>query len=150
MQMLAGAMIAPVLPKIAMALPSVPMIWGDGIHDDAPGLNALIRGEVVEFVRPEMGIGSGWVKPGIIQMPHGVFKVDAPVRFSGIKDAMIYGQAGTYIQSKDFDGDAVIVLEDSTGCTIQHFIIERADVGISFQASSETLSAGQRDSQDAP
>jgi hypothetical protein len=44
----AGASVV-TLPALADVLrPAIPIIWGDGIHDDAPGLNALCAGEPVD------------------------------------------------------------------------------------------------------
>jgi len=59
-KLVAGAMAVPVAAKIAMAMPSVPMIYADGINDDAPGINALLRGDVVEFADARIGAGIGW------------------------------------------------------------------------------------------
>jgi hypothetical protein len=55
-----GAAAVAALPVPFKAAADVPMIWADGIHNDAPGLNALIRGEVVQFFRPELADKIGW------------------------------------------------------------------------------------------
>lgn len=58
-RLIAGAAAMAAVPRAAVhAAPQV--IWCDGIHDDAPGLSALIHGEVVEFMRPEMADRIGW------------------------------------------------------------------------------------------
>lgn len=38
----------------------VPILWGDGIHDDAPAFLALLDGEPVEFADPSMAKDIGW------------------------------------------------------------------------------------------
>lgn len=54
----AGAVALASVPGLLKANGNVPTIWADGIHNDAPGLNALIRGDVVEFsdVRKAAGL----------------------------------------------------------------------------------------------
>lgn len=37
---------------------STPILWGDGVHDDAPALNALLRGDPIRTAR-EMGVVQG-------------------------------------------------------------------------------------------
>jgi hypothetical protein len=83
MQMLAGAMIAPVLPKIALSGPAMPILWGDGIHDDAPALKAFMRGDIIEFADARMGAPNiGW--EGVrLTLPRGVFKLNAPISIDG-------------------------------------------------------------------
>lgn len=36
--------------------PYTPVLWGDGVHDDAPALNAWIRGEPVRILRERTGL----------------------------------------------------------------------------------------------
>lgn len=56
----AGAVALAAVPGPVKAKGNVPTIWADGIHNDAPGLNALIRGEVVEFADTRKAAGIGW------------------------------------------------------------------------------------------
>lgn len=51
-KLLAGAAIAPVIAKVASVADAAPLpqLWADGLHDDAPALNALFRGDVVEWM----------------------------------------------------------------------------------------------------
>lgn len=58
-KLLAGAAAVVALPASTF-IPDAPMVWGDGIHDDAPGLNALIRGDAVQFADPAMASKVGW------------------------------------------------------------------------------------------
>lgn len=73
-KLIAGAALAPIAAKAAAILPSVPMIWGDGIHDDLEGFQALFDGKVVEFANPEMAHGAGWFG-NELRLPQGVFRV---------------------------------------------------------------------------
>jgi hypothetical protein len=79
-QILAGAAIAPVLPKIALAMPA-PFLWGDGIHDDSAALQALIDGAVVEFSEHVTPRG-GWVAENVLQVPGGRFYLAEPLQLT--------------------------------------------------------------------
>lgn len=79
-RLVAGAALAPVAAQAASILPDVPILWGDGVHDDAPALNALIRGEVIEFAQPEMAHGVGWFGD-YLNLPDGVFYLEDTIRF---------------------------------------------------------------------
>jgi hypothetical protein len=44
-------MVSCVAAIAVVRIPSaLPFIWGDGIHDDGPGLNAFLAGKAVEFM----------------------------------------------------------------------------------------------------
>jgi hypothetical protein len=59
------------VPMSRLIVP-VPTIWGDGIHDDAPGLNALLRGD--RFIVEADGVIA---EDGVIQ--GGTFLIRAPL-----------------------------------------------------------------------
>lgn len=79
-RLLAGAAIAPIAAKVAAALPGVPVIWGDGIHDDFEGLQALVDGRVVEFADAAMAEGAGWFG-STMRFPRGEFLVSDGLTF---------------------------------------------------------------------
>lgn len=61
--------VVPLLPALPRFLP---VIWGDGIHDDAPGLNALLADEAFEVER-----GGFTALDGVIR--GGIFRLSAPL-----------------------------------------------------------------------
>lgn len=66
------------LPALKLVDPDIPVLWGDGIHDDADALNALAGGE--PFVVDNTGLfeyGSGYLKGG-------EFLISRPVIFGKI------------------------------------------------------------------
>jgi hypothetical protein len=70
----AGAAIAPVMAKVALATDPPPILWGDGIHHDDEALQALIDGRVVEF-GPLCGAeGAGW-NGSMLILPSGEFRL---------------------------------------------------------------------------
>jgi hypothetical protein len=80
-QLLAGAMLAPAVVKLGG--PVLPYLAGDGINNDAPALNALLRGEAVEFAPSLQFEGVGWVTPTRLVLPKGEFMLMEPVRMIG-------------------------------------------------------------------
>jgi hypothetical protein len=79
-KLIAGAVLSPVASKVAIALPSVPVLYGDGEHDDTDALHALLNGEVVEFAYPEMAEKFSWID-GVPKLPQGIFRIDAPIMY---------------------------------------------------------------------
>ena len=76
----AGAAIAAVAaPAFAEV---VPILYGDGKHDDAPALNALYRGDVIEFAHPDMAEGAGWFGRELVH-PSGMFACSGDLYFPG-------------------------------------------------------------------
>ena len=111
-KLVAGAMAVPVAAKLALALPNIPVIWGDGIHNDAPGLNALIRGEVVEFQNAKLAAHVGWHGDSLV-FGSGTFKINEPIVFEGLENkAFSYG---TFMASSDFSGEAMFKMRDCSG-----------------------------------
>ena len=76
-KLIAGAAVIPVVAK-ADFVGRLPVIYGDGVHDDAAGLNALFRGEVVEFANAGMADSAGW-SGAVFQMPIGKFRIATPI-----------------------------------------------------------------------
>jgi hypothetical protein len=76
-KLLAGAAALAAVPAPAVTS-SVPIIWCDGIHDDTPGLSALIRGETVEFADASMADHIGW--RGDVLFLAGMFTIKTPVQ----------------------------------------------------------------------
>jgi hypothetical protein len=76
----AGAAAVAALPVSFKAAADVPMIWADGIHNDAPGLNALIRGDAVQFFRPELADKIGW-RGNVLDFGGQWFRCEEPVIF---------------------------------------------------------------------
>lgn len=67
------------------AVTGAPIIWCDGVHDDAPGINALIRNEAVHFRIADMEFSNYW--SGDTFIFDGEFTLKSPVyvdsEFSG-------------------------------------------------------------------
>lgn len=58
----------------------VPKIYCDGIHCDAEGLNALIKGDVVEFADPSLASSIGWRGSVLHLDSPRDFSIRAPIR----------------------------------------------------------------------
>lgn len=54
LNLMVGATAVIVCQKVPTTLAPVPILYGDGIHDDTKALQALIDGKVVEFAKPGM------------------------------------------------------------------------------------------------
>lgn len=54
---------------LARVMPDVPTLWGDGIHDDAPGLQALFDRKPVTIMRDEIVVQ----RAGIVRVEGGRF-----------------------------------------------------------------------------
>jgi hypothetical protein len=95
-------MIAPVATQAAAILPTVPLIVGDGVHPDGAGLNALLRGEVVEFADARMAEGVGWITPHDFRMPAGRFLMEEPMYVKGTENiTRIDGSGSHFILDND-------------------------------------------------
>ena len=85
-KLLAGGAVVAAMPSLALNHANVPIIWGDGKHDDAAGLQSLIDGKEVEFKNPELARGMGW-RGDVLFMGTGTFAVKSVLqideRFSG-------------------------------------------------------------------
>jgi hypothetical protein len=84
-KLIAGAMLAPVAAK-ASALVGAPLLIGDGVHNDGPAINALLRGEVVEFGPLINAKGVGWVSARKLVMPKGKFMSHETIVVTGVED----------------------------------------------------------------
>ena len=73
---LASALAAPAVVGSGVLMPlrgiRLPMIYGDGIHDDTAGLNALIAGEPVISLS-----GAAWRDGDRVYMRNGVFRISS-------------------------------------------------------------------------
>ncbi len=100
-KLVAGAAALAAVPAAAITKP-LPMIYCDGVNDDGPGLTALMSGDAVEFLQPEMEKYIGW--SGDILMLSGYFTikttVKAPPSFS--EKCIIGGMFQTYCMGFDF------------------------------------------------
>lgn len=117
-QLLAGAALAPVAAKAAAILPSVPLLYGDGAHDDTAALNALLRGDVVEF-GPKLSGDGGWgqiIGRPLLRLPSGQYRITGPVRMANMPDGAIVDFTGSVVHW-EHSGSAIEV-EDCQDLTI--------------------------------
>jgi hypothetical protein len=102
----AGAAAVAALPASAAVI-HAPMIYCDGKHDDAPGVNALIAGEPVHFANPELAEGIGW--DGTTLHLRGEFHMERGLRIRGLGRVTIDGgdfthyHSGPYIIASECD-----------------------------------------------
>ena len=96
----AGAVALASVPGLVKAKGNVPTIWADGIHNDAPGLNALIRGDVVEFMKPELASKIGW-RGNVLDFGGQWFRCEEPV---------IFGEDGKELQYLNVESTADVGL----------------------------------------
>ena len=76
-KLMAGAAAMAAVPSIAITK-AVPVIFCNGVDCDSAGLDALIRGEVVEFANPDLAAHIGW-RGDVLQLA-GDFTVKEPVK----------------------------------------------------------------------
>ena len=100
-RLVAGAALAPVAAKAAAILPTVPMLHGDGVHDDTEALNALFRGDVVEFAEGLKGIGGWYDGPHgpVLHLPRGVYRTTAEVVMADLPSKSVVEMGGTEIRA---------------------------------------------------
>ena len=127
-KLMAGAALAPVAAKAAAILADVPILYGDGVHDDAPALNALIRGEVVEFMQPDMAVGVGWVGD-YLRMPSGAFRVRSTVQFDIGDDKEAYW-GWLHLVGDELGKDEPAISFLSGFSRLQSVVLERCMAGI--------------------
>jgi hypothetical protein len=60
---------------------AAPILWADGVHDDAAALNALIRGGVVRFAHPEKAALIGW-RGNALHLGGFRIRVESPIIFN--------------------------------------------------------------------
>jgi hypothetical protein len=116
-KLVAGAAALAAVPNIGLAKSAV-TIFADGINDDGPGLNALLRGEVVEFAKPEMARLIGW-RGNTLEL-NGIFRLDTQIliddSFYGKKlEGGVYKWSGTgpaiLIAATNFWIDRIRIME---------------------------------------
>lgn len=134
-RLIAGAAIAPVASKASMVLPDVPILYGDGIHDDTVALQALIDGKTVEFFNPEMAKNAGWFgnpfsgNGALLRFPAGKFRVNKPLILSrrgsnkAWNNVMIDGAGSTVMLDKGTY--AAIQVESARNTSINSFTFFR-------------------------
>lgn len=118
-KLVAGAAIASVGAKAASILPDVPILWGDGIHDDTCAFQALIDGKVVEFADPRKAVGAGWFND-ILILPHGDYRMKAAIVFRDIFRKVIDGNGCTILRDGSHDY-CFIMVGDCRYSTIMNF-----------------------------
>ena len=102
----AAAVVAVPIPLGDVA--RIPVLYGDGVHDDAEGLNALIRGEEVSFADPAMASRVGWRK-GFLDLGGVTFHVKTPVLVDSGRQPPIHLRNMDLSSGHDFEGAALIV-----------------------------------------
>lgn len=88
------------VPAEALTLAPAALIYGDGIHDDTDGLNALFRGEPVHFVNDNATVRSGG---GMVYLSGGTYRISDTIRF---EQPVEVGRLR--LKVKDFDGPLFI------------------------------------------
>jgi hypothetical protein len=82
--------VAAVLPASAFAQSEVPIIYGDGIHDDAPGLQALIDGKPYR-VAPTVTGAIYRDASGDAHVRGGRYRIDNPIHLRTDKAVHVSG-----------------------------------------------------------
>jgi hypothetical protein len=91
-----GAAVAIIKAPLPAIADSLPRLVGDGLHNDAPALNALLNRLPIE-VGPLVDVqGAGWVGT-VLRLPHGNFAVREPIRIGGTHSDMELDGAGSRI-----------------------------------------------------
>lgn len=72
---LAAVVVLPKLPLPELG-PTVPILYGDGVHDDSPGLQALINGEPVD----KRDNASRMLPDGTLYISAGTYLIGETVR----------------------------------------------------------------------
>lgn len=91
-------LIAGTVTSINIPLPSVatilPRLVGDGIHNDAPAINALLDGLPIEVGSLIDTTGAGWAG-NVFTLPRGHFLLDAPIIIRGVDGFRLNGNGST-------------------------------------------------------
>jgi len=102
-QLIGAAVVAVKMPALASgpslaSSPPLLRLVGDGIHNDAPALNALYRGETVE-IGPQVDFrGAGWVD-NTLTLPSGRFFMQSPLYVQMADDVTINGNGAVLTAS---------------------------------------------------
>lgn len=79
---LIGAAVAAIKVPIPAVADSLPRLVGDGIHNDAPAINAMLSRQPIE-IGPLIDVtGAGW-NGNIFRFPSGKFRMGEPLRIVG-------------------------------------------------------------------
>lgn len=89
----------PIRGAFALALPT---IWGDGVHDDAPGLNALLQGLPFHVENDDVVAADGVIRGGS-------FIIGEPIRIT-VSDFLV--AECRFLTTPNFDGPMMIDLTD--------------------------------------
>lgn len=98
---MAVAAIAPSTFARAASWNAMPILWGDGVHDDSPGLQALIDGKPVDVRNGSARYEGSWF------LAHGTYRVSAPLRFSQSSEVTI--TSSRFIRDPAHDGAIIEV-----------------------------------------
>lgn len=127
-KLLAGAAIAPVLTSEVKA--AVPLILGDGIHDDGPGLNALLRGEVVEIAGDLDAMGF-YYDDRILALAPATYALGEPLEIpSGV---MLHGRGAV---CTDCGAGTALKFVGTEPSWVNNIHLNGFDVGIQFDRKS--------------
>lgn len=88
------------LPRRLWALGTPLRLWGDGIHDDAPALQAIFDGRIREVAGAERWVA---VSPGLIGIRQGLFRVEKTLVMDSnthIEGSRFEGPIDPFIQMK--------------------------------------------------
>lgn len=94
------------LPDVALSKP-IPILWGDGKHDDAPAFNALLRGERVHVKADGAIIEVG---DGLAVIEKGVFLLGSTVMLPD--NVRVEFRYNRFISAPDFTGPLIKATED--------------------------------------
>jgi hypothetical protein len=130
-QIIAGALIAPALPPVALGS-SVPRLWADGVHDDGPGLTALLRQEVVE-IPPHINTDlAGWITANCLVVPAATYSIFTPIVIKGMVDKALMFSGSCVVMKPGCD--CGFLFEDGDGISISNLLIltdeRKRDLGI--------------------
>jgi len=111
------------LMRIMVPRPVLLTLWGDGVHDDAQALQALISGQSVAF----QGRAFGPRPDGTIYLPVGTFAMGAAAIVG--PGSKLFGNGSTL--KALHDGPMLDIKNDDTGVQISGFhFIGRGNPGI--------------------
>ena len=97
------------VPKII--LPSYLTLWGDGLHDDQPAIQALLAGGLVADQMGQLITQSN----GAIYLPKGTYAIGSPTFFSKSSVPMVI-QGGNVLALPTFPTDKALFYMDHDNC----------------------------------
>lgn len=116
---LGGAIAVVAAAVVSRPADAVPRIVGDGVHDDAAGLNALFNGMPVQIDNECVQ-----AMDGVIALSAGHFLIGSPITVTRRRDIIVSG--GFFEARGDFTGRGVIELEGCERTTWQDMVIDCA------------------------